>query len=69
MLKAKENNTVEMDSEAMDLIAVQSLKWHKKAAEEFLSEFEEKDKGHPDDFIFYTSFITHIEEVLKYYGH
>jgi len=69
MLKTKENNTVEMDSEAMDLIAVQSLKWHLAGAEEFLLKFEEEGKGHPDDFIYYTSFITHVKEVLSYYGH
>jgi hypothetical protein len=69
MLKPKDNNTVEMDYEAMDLIAAQSLKWHLACAEEFLREFEEDDKGHPDDFVYYTSFITHIKEVLKHYGH
>jgi len=69
MIKAGENCTVEMNTEAVDIIASQSLKWHLSTIEEFMTEFEKEDKGHPEDFVYYTSLASHIREVLKYYGH
>lgn len=55
-------------TEAGDLIAKESLKWHLNAICGFCDEFEKEDKGHPDDFVNYVNLKRHFEEVLKYYG-
>ena len=55
-------------TEAGDIIARGSLKWHLNAINEFIDEFEKEGKGHPEDFVNYIRLKTHFEEVLKYYG-
>lgn len=57
-----------LDSDIVDSIALRSLRWHLAAILSDMEEFENHDKGHPDDYDRNISLKHHFEKVLDYYG-
>lgn len=60
--------TFELDTEIVDLIAAQSLKDHYNMAVETMDDFVLHQKGHPDDYEYYTKLKNALEIVLDYYS-
>ena len=60
--------TFELDAEIVDLIAAQSLKDHYNMAVETIDDFVLHQKGHPDDYEYYTNLKNSLKIVLDYYG-
>ena len=60
--------TFELDTEIVDLIAAQSLKDHYNMAVETIDDFVLHQKGHPDDYEYYTNLRNSLKIVLDYYG-
>jgi len=60
--------TFELDTEIVDLIAAQSLKDHYNMAVDSMDNFVLHQKGHPDDYEYYTKLKNALEIVLDYYS-
>jgi len=60
--------TFELDAEIVDLVAAQSLKDHYNMAVESMDDFVLHQKGHSDDYEYYTKLRDALKIVLDYYG-